>query len=501
MTIEDRVLKGLTKGEVISVKIDDFSDMGQGIGHYEGMAVFVDGAYPGDVTDVKLTKVKKNYAIGYAEKITKTSDNRIDKMCEYNGRDGCGGCVFSQLSYKGQLEIKEKQVKDKLERIAKLDNPIVKPVVAMEEPFRYRNKAQMPIGMGEKVGFFKAKSHEMVDCADCKLQMEPAMACAEAVRKFMKETGVKAYDEKTGKGFLRHLIVKTAVKTGEVMAIIVAVKKDIPQLERLAELMDDAIYNIPRTDAGVEFFLESIAINVNKDKGPEILGKDTIIAFGKQTIQEELMDMKFEISPMAFYQTNPIQTEKLYSKVIEYACLQGEEVVLDLYCGVGTIGLILAREMEKKHVEKNGVLDYSKLGKVYGIESVKGAVLDANRNAVINGIVNARYLVGKAEDKISDLLEGKLSKDEEAQPIRPDVVILDPPRAGCDIELLKAVSKAAPEKIIYVSCDPGTMARDIRILTEGFGETKYDFVEATPVDMFPWTSHVESVCLLSKVQN
>lgn len=499
------------KGQMIELAIDDVTDMGQGIGRFEGLAVFTDGAMPGDVVRAELTKVKKNFANARVTEILEKSPERTDEKCG-SAALGCGGCLYDGFSYEGQLRLKEKQVRDKLVRLAGIKEPRVAPIIRMERPYEYRNKAQMPI-CGEAVGFYRGRSHTVVDCEACRLQKPTVAAAAEAMRQYIRETGVKSYDAKSGKGLLRHLVVRTAAVGGEVMAVIVAAGGALPQAERLAELLDDAIYALPPQPDGTEYSLESIVINVNKDSGSKVLGDECIVLAGKPTILDEADGMSFEISPLAFYQVNPQQMIKLYHKVLEYAALEGEETVFDLYCGVGTIGLFCAREMAEKCRERYGDVDYDRLGCVYGIESVKGAVLDANRNAVINGIVNARYITGKAEEKIAELLAGKIDKssaqDENAKPIRPDVVILDPPRSGCAAGLLEAVAKAAPDKIIYVSCDPGTLARDIKLLREGFGNGEnsendenasavYELVEATPVDMFPWTGAVETVCLLRR---
>ena len=325
----------------------------------------------------------------------------------------------------------------------------------------------------------------------------------------MVEDHITSYDPRWEKGLMRHMIVRTAAGTGEVMVILVINGKAIPNAQKLVEMLDEAIYNVPVYDdgpmAGVEFSLESVVINVNKSKNLEgpILGEECITIAGKPTITEEVSGMKFEISPLSFYQVNREQMVKLYDKVLEYADLKGGETVLDLYCGVGTIGLFCAREMEKKARESA-----AEPGQVIGIESIKGAVLDANRNATINGIVNARYVCGKAEEVLPKMMgmasaqggensaHGTESGKEPAIRIsQADVAILDPPRAGCDERLLEAVAKAEPEKIVYVSCDPATLARDIKWLTEN----GYEFKEATPCDMFPWTSHVECAVLMSRV--
>ena len=449
------------------LKIDDMSADGQGIGKIEGLAVFVEGAVVGDVIKAELTKLKKNYAFGRLTEILEPSEGRITPTCSSFGE--CGGCSLQTMRYEDQLKLKKKMVEDKLIRIGGLENPVVYETIGMETPERYRNKAQFPVAQ-TAIGFYQAKSHRIVNCETCMLQSEPAEKLADVLRNFMKTDHVSAYDEKTGKGLIRHLIVKTAFGTGEVMVILVINGKGIPNGEKLVGMMDDAIYDLPPDPrTGIEFSLESVILNINKKKTSEIMGAECITFAGKPTILEQAGEMSFEISPMSFYQINPVQMVKLYDKALSYASLTGEETVLDLYCGVGAIGLYCA----------------SRAKKVIGIESVKAAVLDANRNAVINGIVNAEYICGKAEEELPKLLE---------QEIQADVVILDPPRAGCDPTLLEAVAQAGPERIVYVSCDPATLARDVKRL----GELGYVFREAQPVDMFPHTGHVENCVLLSK---
>ena len=477
------------KGQICEIEIIDISDQGQGIGRAEGMAVFVQNAVVGDVVKVQLTKVKKNYAFAKLLEVVKPSEHRIEPLCQDGFPQGCGGCSLARLDYEGQLELKEKQVRDKLTRLGGLEDPVVCDIIGMDEPFYYRNKAQFPISTGgiitrkggivenlgePAVGFYKPRSHEVVNCYDCMLQSPAAMAAADALRQFMEEDNITAWDERWEKGLMRHLIVKTAFSTGEVMVVLVINGKGIPNAAKLIEMLDDAIY-----EAG--FSLESVVLNVNKKKTSEIMGDECIPIAGKQTINEVVGDLTFEISPMSFYQVNPVQMEKLYDKALEYAALTGTETVLDLYCGIGTIGLYCAKDA----------------GKIVGIEVVKNAVLDANRNAVINGIVNARYICGKAEEEMPRLLRVDDPSDEIANAVKSaDVVILDPPRAGCRPELLDAVVEVAPDRIVYISCDPATLARDIKTL----GEKGYQFVEATPVDMFPWSGHCEVVSLIVKVK-
>ena len=529
----------MEKGQIVELTIEDMSAEGRGIGKIyddeRGFAVFVQDTVVGDRAKVELTKVKKNYAFGRVSEMLALSPDRQESFCPHSGL--CGGCVYSQLSYEAQLALKEKQVREKLVRLGGLTDPVIMPIIGMgsedatEVPFRYRNKASMPVSTGglitqkggivkpvhePRVGFYRPKSHDVVDCEDCLLQSEPAMAAAAALRKFMEEDHITSYDPRWEKGLMRHMIVRTAAGTGEVMVILVINGKAIPNAPKLIEMLDEAIYNVPVYEdgplAGVEFNLESVIVNINKSKNLEgqILGEECITIAGKPTITEEVGGLSFEISPLSFYQVNREQMVRLYDKALEYASLKGDETVLDLYCGVGTIGLFAAAEMNRRTAELNaaaaagqaaenaasGQAAAVKLpGRVIGIESVKGAVLDANRNAVINGIVNARYVCGKAEEELPKMLDPKSElKDESLRVTHADVVILDPPRAGCEQPLLEAVVKAAPERIVYVSCDPATLARDIKWL----GEHGYEFKEATPCDMFPWTGHVETVVLLSK---
>lgn len=524
----------MEKGQIVELTIEDMSAEGRGIGKIyddeRGFAVFVQDTVVGDRAKVELTKVKKNYAFGRVSEMLALSPDRQESFCPHSGL--CGGCVYSQLSYEAQLALKEKQVREKLVRLGGLTDPVIMPIIGMggedvtEVPFRYRNKASMPVSTGglitqkggivkpvhePRVGFYRPKSHDVVDCTDCLLQSEPAMAAAAALRKFMEEDHITSYDPRWGKGLMRHMIVRTAAGTGEVMVILVINGKAIPNAPKLIEMLDEAIYNVPVYEdgplAGVEFNLESVIVNINKSKNLEgqILGEECITIAGKPTITEEVGGLSFEISPLSFYQVNREQMVRLYEKALEYASLKGDETVLDLYCGVGTIGLFAAAEMNRRTAELNAAAALSGTtasgpaaadkspGRVIGIESVKGAVLDANRNATINGIVNARYVCGKAEEELPKMVDPKSElKDESLRVTHADVVILDPPRAGCEQPLLEAVVKAAPERIVYVSCDPATLARDIKWL----GEHGYEFKEATPCDMFPWTGHVETVVQL-----
>lgn len=464
----------IEKGQIYELKIDDMSSEGHGIGRIEGMAVFVGGTVVGDIVKAELTKLKKNYAFGRLTEIVEPSPDRVAASCRYSA--DCGGCSLQAMSYEGQLRLKRKMVTDKLIRIGGIEGPLVHETIGMYIPQRYRNKAQFPVGEAggtdrAAVGFYKAKSHQVVNCDQCLIQSEPAEVLAKVLREYMRTDHVTAYDEKTGKGLIRHLVVKTAFGTGEVMAILVINGKGLPNGEKLVYMMDDAVSGLgPDPVTGTEYSLESVVLNINKKKTSEIMGEDCITLAGKPTILEQAGGLKFEISPLSFYQVNPVQMVKLYDKALEYVALTGEETVLDLYCGVGTIGLYCA----------------SRAKKVIGIESVKAAVIDANRNAVINGIVNAEFICGRAEEELPKLV---------AQGVTADVIILDPPRAGCDPALLDAVVQARPDRIVYVSCDPATLARDIKILSD----KGYRFIEAQPVDMFPHTGHVEVIILLQRL--
>ena len=567
----------MKKGNIVEINIEDMSGEGQGIGKTaEGFVVFVPGTVPGDTVSAELTKVKKNYGFARMIDIKTESPDRTDEFdCEFF-ENGCGGCQYGRLRYEAQLALKEKQVRSRLERIGGIESPLVRKIIGMQEadnegngPYRYRNKAQFPVSTGgiitrkggivenlgdPAVGFFRAKSHEVVDCGDCYLQSLPAMAAADALRRFMEEDHITAWDPKWKKGLIRHLIVKTGFYTGEVMVVIVINGNGIPNMQKLVEMLDDAIYD-------VGYSLESVVLNIKKadsdtaakgkaGAGPDIMGDKNVVAAGAPVITDKVGELSFEISPSSFYQVNPVQMKRLYDKVREYCGFAPEcsaeipdadnqdaympetgrlradksnadkSVVLDIYCGIGTIGLYCADAARA----------------VVGIESVKEAVIDANRNAVINNIVNARYICGKAEEILPEYIKAaelKVSEDNPAAGVNgaaakddtpggnvpggeavlgqfavsvdpeladliksADIAILDPPRAGCRPELLEAVAETGAERIIYISCDPATLARDIKLL----GELGYNFIEATPVDMFPWTVHVETVALLSKLQ-
>ena len=499
----------MEKGQIVEFKIEDMSSEGQGIGKTEaGFVVFVPDAVVGDQVKVELTKIKKNYGFSKLLEITEPSAFRNEDFdCQI-----CGGCPYGLLQYEKQLEIKETQVRNKLERLAGVtfgSGPVLRPIVGMEPddndgdgPYRYRNKAAMAISQKRgdlKIGFNRAKSHDVIDCDDCLLQPWTAAAAAMATREFMSEYRMP----------IKGMTVKTAFGTGQVMVVYdvydkTSVQKVAANGEALVDLLDEAIYNLGSYDDGEPAFtLESIALRYEKGggkgngkgSGNGPVKTDVVILAGSNTIVDELVlddgngdvvSMKFEISPESFYQVNSAQMQRLYGIVRKYCkmAMAGEEkkpLILDLYCGVGTIGLCMADLAER----------------VTGIEIVRDAVIDANRNAVINGIVNAVYVCGKAEEEIDHVLETTDEMGMEDMEDRKTIAILDPPRAGCRPELLDAIAKAGgkgADNIIYVSCDPATLGRDLKLLLDA----GYSLVEATPVDMFPHTGHVETVALIQR---
>ena len=518
----------VTEGQTVELEITDMTDDGKGLGRLSGLAIFVAGAVPGDKVSVRITRLKKRYAFAETITLLEASAARVQPTCPYY--QDCGGCSMLELSYEEQLRIKRKNIITKLERIGALEEPTVREVLgaadrigadggqagqigrpgkseeteefeetgqpeqiesagdtdseSFESMLRYRNKAEFAVAMtsaGPLVGFNKRGSNKIIDCTDCLLQKRATMAAANAVREILRDKLLTVYDARHGKGFLRGFTIKVCEGTGEMMLIFTGTSKQLPNAEKVIYTISDAIDAVSTDEE--PYFLQSVVIEVNKAKDIREPASAYEVVAGSNTITDITDDgMKFEISAPAFYQVNTKQMSKLYAKVREYACLKGGETVFDLYCGIGTIGLSMAADA----------------GMIIGIESVKNAVIDANRNAVINGIVNARYYTGRTEQVMPRLLdkEDKLFVDyidENA----PKIAILDPPRAGCDEALLRAVASCEVDKIVYVSCDPGTLARDIKLL----GELGYKFVEATPVDMFVATMHVECVVLMSRVHN
>ena len=449
------------KNKIYEMNIDALGSNGEGIGRIDGYTVFVEGALPGEKIGVLIVKVKKNYGYGKLMEILEVSPERREPMCPVAKQ--CGGCQLQHLSYEAELAYKTREVKDVMERIGGIKDVEVKPALGMEDPWRYRNKAQFPVGKGKDgcaIGFYAKRSHRIVDTDQCFLQNECNDEIIGIVRTFLNEFNIPLYDEEKHTGLVRHILTRIGRNSGEIMVCIVINGKKLPNSDVLVERLQK-----------VEGIV-SIVLNVNKEKTNVILGQKIITLWGKNTITDSIDGIEFEISPLSFYQVNPIQTEVLYGKAVELAGLKGDETVLDLYCGIGTISLFFARKAKK----------------VFGVEIVPEAIADAKKNAARNGITNAEFAVGAAEEVIPRLYE------EEG--ITADIVVVDPPRKGCDEKLLETILQISPEKIVYVSCNPATWARDLVVLKEG----GYKLKEAQPVDQFSHSVHVEVVSLLEKVK-
>lgn len=472
------------KNDVLEVEIIDQGTTGEGIGKIEGYALFVKDTVTGDVARVKIMKAKKNYAFAKLIEIIKPSDYRVEPVCPK--ASSCGGCQLQAMNYQQQLKFKQDKVYNNVKRIGGISDFEMKPIMGMEElclegkeangPFHYRNKAQFPVGLnrdGQIVsGFYAGRTHSIVEIDSCALGMQRSEnvisdvnACVmEMVKAFMEARGIAPYDEKSHKGLVRHVLIRMGAKTGQIMVCVVINGEKLPYAKELVE----RLLTIPG--------MSDVSININKEKNNVILGKKIVSLYGPGYIEDFIGDVKFRISPLSFFQVNPTQTEKLYGKALKYAGLTGNETVWDLYCGIGSISLFLARSAKK----------------VIGVEIVPEAIQDAKINAEINGIENAEFLVGAAEEVVPKYFEEHQGEAE----CRPDVIVVDPPRKGCDETLLETMVEMAPERIVYVSCDSATLARDLKWL-EGNG---YKVKEVTPCDMFGQTVHVESVVLMSKVQ-
>lgn len=426
----------------------------------EGYPIFVPNGLPGETAKIKVIKVNKGYGFGRLIEMVNPSQYRIDAPCSIYKQ--CGGCQLQHLSYEGQLHFKEKQVRDVLQRIGKLEDVKVHPVLGMDNPWYYRNKSQVPIGEHEGGligGFYQQHSHQIIDMKTCLIQQEKNDAVIQTVKEICSSCGVRAYDEEKHKGDLRHIMVRYGRVSGEVMIVLVTRTKELPNKKKI---VDEILGAIP----GVK----SIMQNINAKKTNVILGEQTKVLWGEDVIYDSIGEIKFAISARSFYQVNPEQTKLLYDKALEYADLIGNETVIDAYCGIGTISLFLAQ----------------KAGKVYGVEIIPEAIEDAKRNAALNGIVNVEFAVGEAESVIPNWYK---------EGIEADVLVVDPPRKGCDEKLLQTILSMKPKKVVYVSCNPATLARDLRILEDG----GYKTVEVQPVDMFPQTGHVECCALLKLI--
>lgn len=477
-----------SKNDIVTVRIEDIGTEGEGIGKLEGFTLFVKDAVMGDVVEARLVKVKKNYAYARLEKVLTPSPLRVEPVCPYHKQ--CGGCQIQAMSYEAQLQFKENKVKNNLVRIGGFDQlfieSVMEPVVGMEQPWHYRNKAQFPVGTDKDgriiTGFYAGRTHSIIANTDCALGVEENQPILQKVLAYMQNENISAYDETTGQGLVRHILIRKGFTSGEIMVCLVINGKSLPK--------EDGLVSTLREIPGIT----SIWLNYNTKNTNVIMGTEGRVLWGQNTITdvihrrslEEINSGKdclrydskknapqgitFAISPLSFYQVNPIQTEKLYSLALEYAGLTGEETVWDLYCGIGTISLFMAQCAKA----------------VYGVEIVPQAIEDARKNAERNHIENATFYVGKAEEVLPRLYE--------EEHIFADVICIDPPRKGCDEACLNTIIKMAPQRIVYVSCDSATLARDLKYLCEN----GYEIRKVRAVDQFGQTVHVETVVLLSK---
>lgn len=450
----------MKKNDIVKIKITSATAEGSGVGKTEdNIVVFVPMTAIGDEIEARILKVKKTYAFGKIEKIITPSAARISPDCPNFSK--CGGCVWRHISYDEELKIKSQKVRDAVERIGGISTEF-RPIIGSDRVNRYRNKAQFPVGKdkegGAVIGFYAFHSHRIIDCDDCALQPEIFKTVMDVTRDFIERTNTDIYDESTGKGRLRHLYIRLGEVTNELMVCYVVNGNGLKQEDMLVKMLRESLPN-----------LKTVVFNSNREKTNVILGNKNRVAYGKGYITDVLCRLKFKISPFSFWQVNRAQAEKLYSKAKEYAKLSGDEVLLDLYCGTGTIGLTMAQDCKQ----------------LVGVEIVEDAVNDAKANAEANEINNARFICADAPTAAE-----QLRKEGTA----PDVVILDPPRKGCGEELVKTIRKMNPKRVVYVSCDPATLARDLKY----FSENGYITHEVTPCDMFPRTAHCESVALLTK---
>jgi len=449
------------KNKEYVVEIQGLGYEGEGVCKIDNFTIFIPGALENEKVRIVIVKINKNYGFGKLLEVIETSKDRVVPECGIYKR--CGGCQLQHLNYEAQLRFKKNRVEDCLRRIGKVDNFILHDTIGMENPYRYRNKVQLPVGRnhGEvNIGFYAQRSHEIIDMETCIIQDETADKVVSLIKQWINEYNIEVYDEQKNTGTVRNVMLRKAFKTKELMVVVVTRNLEMPHKDELVDMLKT---NIPG--------IKSIIQNVNSKQTNVVLSDKCITLYGSDTISDYIGDFKFNISPLSFFQVNPVQTEVLYNKALEYAGLTGNEIVFDAYCGTGTITLFLSQKAKK----------------VYGVEIVPQAIENAIINAKQNDIDNAEFIVGEAEKVIPDLIK---------QGIKADVVMVDPPRKGCGIELLEAISSIKPKRIVYVSCDPGTLARDVGLLKV----MGYKTVEVQPVDMFPQTAHVECVVLMSRVE-
>ena len=461
----------MNKNDIVTVEITDIGVSGEGIGHVDGYTLFIKDAVIGDVVEAKVMKAKKNYGYARLMKVITPSEYRVEPKCAFARR--CGGCQIQEMSYDRQLVFKDQKIRGNLERIGGFTkdqiDTVMQPVVGMEHPFGYRNKAQFPFGTDKEgnpiTGFYAGRTHDIIANTDCALGVEQNKEILEIILQYMRENKIKSYDEKTGKGLIRHALIRYGFKTKEIMVCLVVNGKKLPKVERLIEKLIQ-----------IEG-MTSITISPNTRRDNVIMGDSYEILWGQGYITDYIGNVKYQISPLSFYQVNPVQTEKLYGLALEYADLKGDETVWDLYCGIGTISLFLAQKAKQ----------------VYGVEIVPQAIDDAKENAKINAIDNAEFFVGKAEEVLPEYY-AEYEREHNGETAHADVIVVDPPRKGCDETLLETIVKMQPEKVVYVSCDSATLARDLKYLCAN----GYEIRMCRGVDQFPQSVHVETVVLLSR---
>jgi 23S rRNA (uracil1939-C5)-methyltransferase len=460
----------MNKNDIVTVEITDIGVSGEGIGHVDGYTLFIKDAVIGDVVEAKVMKAKKNYGYARLMKVITPSEYRVEPKCAFARR--CGGCQIQEMSYDRQLVFKDQKIRGNLERIGGFTKEqieaVMQSVVGMEHPFSYRNKAQFPFGTDKEgnpiTGFYAGRTHDIIANTDCALGVDQNREILEIILQYMRENKIKSYDEKTGKGLIRHALIRYGFKTKEIMVCLVVNGKKLPKAERLIEKLIQ-----------IEG-MTSITISPNTRRDNVIMGDSYEILWGQGYITDYIGNVKYQISPLSFYQVNPVQTEKLYGLALEYADLKGDETVWDLYCGIGTISLFLAQKAKQ----------------VYGVEIVPQAIDDAKENAKINAIDNAEFFVGKAEEVLPEYY-AEYEREHNGETARADVIVVDPPRKGCDETLLETIVKMQPEKVVYVSCDSATLARDLKYLCAN----GYEITVCRGVDQFPQSVHVETVVLLS----
>ena len=447
------------KNDIVTLKIEDCGIDGEGIGKADGFTVFVKDAVIGDTVRAKIMKAKKNYGYGRLEEIITPSPDRVEPKCQFARQ--CGGCQLQALSYEKQLEFKTSKVRGHLERIGGFTDIPMEKILGMEQPFHYRNKAQFPVGKSKDgriiTGFYAGRTHSIIENRDCALGVTQNKEVLDRVIAHMEKFNIQPYDENTGKGLVRHVLIRYGFFTDEMMVCLIINGEKLPGEEALVK----SLCQIPET--------VSVMVNVNKKRNNVILGEKVRLLWGQPYITDKIGEISYQISPLSFFQVNPYQTGRLYGKALEYAQLSGNETVWDLYCGIGTISLFLAQQAKM----------------VRGVEIIPAAIENAKENARLNGFDNTEFFVGKAEE----VLPEQFARTGE----RADVIVVDPPRKGCDETLLSTIIEMQPDRVVYVSCDSATLARDLKYLCE----RGYELKKVCPVDMFPNTVSVETVVLLS----